>query len=257
MNKFFCDIPIYWINLNNSVERRNSAMIQLKNYPNNLRIEAIDGRDNTFFFNNYIVKYPPTKMNFTNSLIAVICSHIKAIKTAYDNNLNHVCIFEDDFDLKLLEHYPHTLKNIIDKAPESCDIIQLYYYEIFKNAQGNIITEANIQNYMNHGLLLLKPNPCYSGTCYLINRKGMKEVLEKIVDTDGIKKFIFKVPITSPERILFHNLNYYVVNIPPILHCGHNSTLNSYFNGKKKNDLSYDQYLNGNRILQFLLTLKK
>lgn len=67
---------------------------QLKDYKYAHRIEAVDGRNTEYFNNNYDVNYIKSK-NFTTALIAVICSHAKAIKTA--ENLNHeiACVLED------------------------------------------------------------------------------------------------------------------------------------------------------------------
>lgn len=255
MNKFFSGIPIYWINLKDSIQRYRSAVDQLKNYKNNLRIEAVDGRDDKIFLENYKINYI-SKINFTNSLVAVVCSHIRAIKTACNNKLEKVCIFEDDFNLKLLKYYPHTLQDIINKAPPDWEVIQLYYYEIFRNNNENVLTERYIKEYRQKGLQLIKPNPCYSGTSYVINKKGMDKILNNVVNTDGNNKFMFMVPMDSPEKMIFHSLNYYVVNIPPILHTDHTSTLKSYINGIDKKDLHDDQYYNGQRILDFLLHLE-
>ncbi|ARF08717.1 glycosyltransferase family 25 [Catovirus CTV1] len=257
MQNFFSSIPIYWINLNDSTDRFNSSTSQLKNYSNNLRIEAVDGRNTDLFEKNYSIKFKSNKSNFTNSLIAVVCSHMKAIKKAYDNKLSEVCIFEDDFNLDLLNVYPHSLKDIISKAPKGWQVIQLYYYDVIVNKDGDNLTEANIKSYSKNGLQLLKPYPCYSGTSYIINRSGMEKILTDIVDTDGNKKFFFKISANSPERIIFHSLNYFVVNIPPILHVNHVSTLESYIKNTKKKDSTNDQAANGKRLLSFLTTIKK
>lgn len=81
VNKFFDDVPIYWINLKDSLDRCNNVIEQLKDYPNHIKIEAIDGRDENFFLENYNIKYN-NELNFSTSLIAVICSHIKTLKLA-------------------------------------------------------------------------------------------------------------------------------------------------------------------------------
>ena len=248
VKNFFGNIPIYWLNLKDSLDRYNNAVNQLKDYPNHLRIEAVDGRDEKFFLENYNVKYK-TSIDFSYSLVAVVCSHAKAIKTAYDNNVDKVCIFEDDFSLQLLEYYPHTLDEIINKAPEDWEIIQLYYYNVFKN-------DFHLDEYKEKGLLVFKPKMCYGGTCYLINKKGMEKILN-LVNTDGKYSYEFNLEMTSPERVLYRFVRYYIVNLPPILYVDHLSTMEGYKRGSKKGNYIEQHNLNGKKKLEFLLELNK
>ena len=75
-------------------------ILQLKNYPN-LRIESIDGRSQDMFNKYRIINY---KTIYSNANVAVICSHLKSIKKAFDDKLDKVFVFEDDADFKLIKY---------------------------------------------------------------------------------------------------------------------------------------------------------
>ena len=249
LNNLFNNTPIYWINLYDSLDRYNKMTQQLKDYPYTLRIEAIDGRDPIKFNSYYNLSYPPTE--YSSAIIAVICSHIKAVKIAYDNGLEKTCIIEDDANFELVPHYSHTISEIISKTPTDWDIIQLY----FTNNLDNVI-----HSYLTKGLQLFKRYDNFSATCYLINRRGMEKLLN-YVSTDGEKKFHFKTDIIDPETFIFSKLNCYVLNLPFMYYYSDNMTFENYTihpnNDKKgcqllhlqgKNILTdfYDKYIKKN-----------
>lgn len=243
MEVFFNNIPIYWINLDDSKERFDGSIEQLKDYPNQKRISAIDGRNWDDFFKNNDIIYE-TDINFSSALIAVICSHIKAIKIAQMNDLDKVCILEDNFNFEHLKYYPYTLDEIIDKAPNDWEIIQLWNY--------NTNIDKKIDEYLEDGIKIYKPMPCLTGSYYIINKKGIENILKNLVETDGDKKFHFKRKISSPERTLYAGVKYYTVNIPPILYGGFNTTFPSYKKtGRKGSNDKFKIYTK--KIKEFLV----
>jgi len=220
LSNIFNNIPIFWINLSDSIERRDKMIDQLKDYKYNYRIDAVDGRNTEEFKKNYNVMYK-TEKNFNTSLIAVICSHIKAIKTGYDSNYEIICVIEDDANFELVKDYPFTLKDIVNKAPKNWDIIQLYYTQ-----QLN----PNMNNYLVSGLQILPRNINYSGTCYLINKTGSEKILSNVVCTDETRTFDFKIPLRDPEHLIFSQLNSYVINLPFLYYYDEKMTFDSYTN---------------------------
>lgn len=223
IQKVYDKIPIFWINLGNSEDRFKKMSDQLADYACNLRVDAVDGRDPKQFVTNNQVTYTNHK-NFTTATIAVICSHIKAIKKGYDMEYDMICVCEDDANFELIKYYPYTLREIIDKSPSDWDVIQLYHTEKLLEQLGD---------YQKVGLKVFKRDSIYSGTCYLINRKGMKKILTEIVDTDGEKTFHIKVPIKSPEDVIFSYVNTYVLNLPFIYYYGETMTFDRYTNNAK------------------------
>ena len=219
IEKVFGNIPIFWINLYDSVNRFNNMNEQLKNYPFNHKIGAIDGRNEDTFKRQYDVKCINPK-NFCTAVIAVICSHIKAIKKGFDLGYDNICVFEDDTNFELIPYYPHTLKDIISITPTDWDIIQLFH--------SNIANDLN--EYTLKGLSVYKRNIDSSGTCYLINRNGMKKILQNI-ETDGDTKYNITCPIVNPEHAIFSQLNAYVLNLPFLYYQSNEMTFDEYNKG--------------------------
>jgi len=174
---------------------------EFKGFTNIEFIDAIDGRNENEFNNNYKVNYS-SDYNFTKSTIAVICSHIKSIYTAYHNNLEKVCIFEDDVHTDLIKCANFTLLDICN-LNNNWEIIQLFYVNRL---------EKHTNDFFKNGLRLIRRNGQYLGTCYIINKKGMEKILSHVVTTNGTNYFNIIPKIINPEDIIFNYILSYVIN---------------------------------------------
>ena len=149
----------YCINLNKSPERFDK-MKEL--YSKIVRIEAFDGNTLEKYSN---IKYPRnTKQNKYE--LACCLSHIKAIVTAYKNNLNGVLILEDDISNEYTDKLEEKMTEIVSKSPPNCDCIQLFtsnpwMFKRFINSQHMFIQWAKY---------------FWGACCYYINRKGMRKI---------------------------------------------------------------------------------
>ena len=104
------DINIYWINMDRNLERRKHMYYLFsKHLIYNYRINAYDG--------NKIQEYDDIDYSSFNSVHKYECfrsfSHLKAIKTSYDNNDNISIICEDDLCIDYKQKWKHNLENII------------------------------------------------------------------------------------------------------------------------------------------------
>ena len=178
-------IPMYYINLEKSKDRNDAMLKQKKKYNLPLeRVDAVNGyilentKNDSFFIT------PCQKINFLNMfpdivnikpLIGCTLSHIKAIYTALEHNDDLAIIMEDDTSLITYNHWSKKLEKIIKKAPPSWRIINLYHF------CHNKLGEKFISN---------KQNTCASASCYIINNKGMRELINlvKINNTIVLKK---------------------------------------------------------------------
>jgi GR25 family glycosyltransferase involved in LPS biosynthesis len=177
------DLPIYWINLKRSEDRRNYMIEEFNKYniTNHTRIDAIDGKelDIDLFNNEHNVC---SKRKMTISEIGCSLSHIKAIKTAYDNKDEYAIIMEDDCSFEYLKY-------------QSIPVIKLFDYDKKKN----LIQLCNITTKCESENILLN---CYrnSTVCYVIHYDYMKHIIDtyknnfKIADEVG---FIYKKKITN------------------------------------------------------------
>lgn len=163
------DTPFYYINLDRSQDR-NKHMIDMfrKHKINNYkRIRAVDGKNDKELYS--ILKEIPRNSKESNFQLSCLCSHIKSIKQAFDDGLEEVFICEDNL---VIDHYIKNKKSyndIINKAPNNWEIIQLLVHNNIDQIYNN-----NNNNYVKWN------NKKRSSACkiYLINRNGMKKILQ-------------------------------------------------------------------------------
>lgn len=228
------NVPIYYINLNRSPQRQKFMEDQFKlyNITNYKRIVGIDGKqlkntltDNingTTFTNNY--------PELTKNELGCLLSHLKAIKTAYDNNLDQVLILEDDSSLELMYFWEDNLISLLDKLNKPD-------WEIFQLYTGNCINFNSKKCSLQTG-----EKDCWGCVAYLINRKGMEKIINFIrtnIQNEIIlgKYFNNKLYPTRGQSdiFLYQIAKTYYLDTP--LFCTNNSNLQStivtYNNGDK------------------------
>lgn len=152
-------IPVYWINLDRSKDRRRATQRELKKFKvRSVRVSAVDAaRD--------LSKYKITKSWkcswTTDKEYACTLSHLEAITRAYVNGDQVATILEDDMIILRLP-----TNKLIDAAPEDWDIIQLCVWgrkaRIYKNPKTYFTPWR--QSWSHAG-------------GYTINRRGMIKVL--------------------------------------------------------------------------------
>jgi GR25 family glycosyltransferase involved in LPS biosynthesis len=167
------NIPIYYINMDKDISRRNFIENQSLLYNIKInRISAINGKEknlkndkielypgyNIPYFNNYSI---------TNSELGCTLSHIKAIYTSYKNNDELALIIEDDTSFVLVPYWDKTIKQVIDNAPTDWTIIKLFRL-------GNYNSKQMYKKYDEKRNL-------WSTVAYIINRQGMKKLLFDII----------------------------------------------------------------------------
>ena len=171
------DIPVYYINLDISQDRRNFMNKQKKLFgiKDMYRVKAINGKNITreisefetnpeykieddLIFNNY------THQNLRTTEIAVTLSHLKAIRTAYLDNQEIALIIEDDTSFSLLNYWKKSLSELTRDFPENWECVSLFNQACY--------IEDNLPEYIN-----IKDKICWGAVAYIINRKGMKNIL--------------------------------------------------------------------------------
>ena len=187
-SNFFGNYPVYYINLDRSPDRKTfmEEQFNLFNLNKLRRVNAVDGKtltrkggvinNNITFNNNY--------QEGTLSELGCLLSHIIAIKEAYYSG-NDICvIFEDD----MLITIPFLCKEIsidyiIDKAPDNWTMINLICYIECKKHYKNDNTFIPVK----------ESEGCYCTGAYIINRKGMENILKGmdkykiIIDTNNVE----------------------------------------------------------------------
>lgn len=204
------NLPIYYINLDRSIKRNKfmKKQFDIFDIKDVTRVSAIDGNklNNNYFINNY--------PDMSKSEIGCTLSHIKAIRTAYENNQEYAVIMEDDNIFYLIPYWVITLAQIISIAPSDWEIIKLFNCT---NKLDNVINNF----FIKHNSL----KPSYSTLAYIINKKGMEKILNKSYSNG-------KMLIKHHNNILKGTADQYIHGL-----------VNTY-------DIAYPLFLSGDHILQ-------
>lgn len=192
INGFFDGYPIYYINLDRAVERREylEKMFDKYQIKNVTRIPGVDGKKVEIEYKVIgYQKYSPGELGCT-------LSHIKAIKTAYDNGDQIAVIIEDDCGFGLLSQNNINLDQIINLAPTDWEYINLCPLNpMIKVYNEPFVPEDNFTGY--------------GTSVYVINRKGMEKVLEllgdNIIDQEKCKSWHLASDIILPHLTVSYN----------------------------------------------------
>lgn len=114
----------------------------------------------------------------TNTEIGCYLSHLRAIREAFEKNVSHICLLEDDVGV---EPDFATIVNALFALPEHYEFVRLMGLKRHRRKVVKVITEHRI----------VRPVKGLCGTQgYVLNRSGMKKVLEcGSVITKPIDKF--------------------------------------------------------------------
>lgn len=186
------NIPMYYINLEKSIHRNKfiQDQILLYNLKNVKRLEAINGKlinknNDTIELNSKTtIKFSNNYSKVSKSIIGCVLSHIKAIYNSYINGDSVSIIMEDDVSFALYPRWKNDIQYIINQAPKDWHIITLYHHKCNKFSKTYV--SFNDKNYL-------------SALVYVINRKGMEKLLEKVIinNTIQLNKNISKCDVVA------------------------------------------------------------
>ena len=168
--KILGNIPIYYINLNRSTDRKTILLNYFLNndIDNFKRVEAIDGNNlnindikDKFTLNSAISKYE----------IACTLSHYKAIEKFLSDNEDYGLIIEDDCKFDYLKYQSIPLKELI-KMNKSWEILKLSSTD--KLRKGKFL---NVSKLIGN-----KFNTLVSGStvAYIITKSGARRLINHI-----------------------------------------------------------------------------
>jgi GR25 family glycosyltransferase involved in LPS biosynthesis len=211
------DVPILYINLDRSLSRNSKMIESLGKISNNY--ERISGFDSQNIDKNaqkegewdgmkYTIK-PHKKYNPRAKEIAIILSHMKALKKIIDNNYEMAIIMEDDLSFQYIEDWNKKINNIIANAPSNWKILK-FHNSFSPEVRNNIsLCERGI-----HYTPLTK-DLLHSAGCYIIKKSAVLELMDKY-NIDGIYTFPKNNEFCVCECIVFSLSNVYVYTVPYI-----------------------------------------
>lgn len=209
INKLLCFIPIYCINLLKSIDRKNYMTNLFNKYMIDKYkfIVAIDGNNDVNEILDKRIYSHTTQKYMSRKEIAVTLSHLNAIRNAYNDNCEYALVLEDDCDFSFLQYCEH---NILDLFNNEREIIQLGHCAEFKE-------NNKLKN--NNNVVINKT--LYGAFAYIVNRKGMKKILDKyeIFGDDALDNADFYIytgikscMVTKPCILYNFNLNSTIRN---------------------------------------------
>ena len=216
-------INMYYINMNKSVERKSrylDRMSKFNNY-NIIRINAIIPED----LYKYKINIPRHCMIMHDKEISCLLSHFKAIQTSYNNNDKYSIIAEDDMIIEQNINWDY----FISVLPKDWEIIQLYYFK------AKYINNDHFKDLQKQKFLIKTNNNLTSAAAYLINKKGMQNILQHI-NNNEINLLNHNNPCQA-DFVVFYNINRYILTYPIIRTEELDSTLNPHHLALRKNDL--------------------
>lgn len=152
------DVPIYFINLDKDINRKNYILDQLNEIKlgSFKRIPAILGKDIKYKYQNY---------KYTDGELGTLLSHLKALKEFKESNNKYALILEDDVSLRLSYKWKYKLSEICNNLPKNWVTCQLFF-----------IPSKN-EDLLNG---ISKSNDSWGAAAYLISKIGATEILNQI-----------------------------------------------------------------------------
>lgn len=209
-------MKILYINRKIDKDRNLYMKRQLKNIPSVTykRINAIsyESRENVLHFLN-ISTHNIEENVMCWKKIAVLASHLKAIKTAYDMNIENAIISEDDIDLSIYSNYPIEIEKYLKKSKQ--DMVQLHT----SSMDGRLM----YRNSLNQEMLKFtkRKDTFWGATFYYISRNGMQCIMEffdKKTNQFDVYKMLerYGIPLKYlvSDYILYRITNASVLSLP-------------------------------------------
>lgn len=165
---------IVWINLDRSKDRKAHVEDLLKDLIiNSTRISAIDGNRDDVLSIIY-----PIETDRKKSEIACTLSHIKAINYLKNMKGNYFLVCEDDISFENISLINSNLDKIIKESP---DFDILLINKIYTNNLDQLYTNWNEEANKN--------NMIWSTASYIISRKGIENICNKVSYNNNIFNF--------------------------------------------------------------------
>ena len=193
---------IYWINLEESIKRKENMIHLLNNFNiKNIRINAINGNLEENICNKYFYCENNNYPKFSNKEYAILLSHLNTIELFSKTNklelkYNNALILEDDISLDFINYWKKDLKNIIEEAPKDYDIIMLSYFSL------------NI----NFKELYKKWNNEWSAAAYIINYNSLKSKINNLKKNN--KWLCNENDLMVADSYIFSKFNTYIYKYP-------------------------------------------
>jgi GR25 family glycosyltransferase involved in LPS biosynthesis len=136
---------------------------------------------------------------------ACLLSHLEVIRTFSESGHNVALVMEDDMTLEFQPYWKKTVGEILKKAPEDWEVIQLCYI--------GEIPENLYESYR------------FSTGAYLINQKGAQKLMKLRENNVYHLKKHPNPPYLHADSFIFSYLNTYCYKYPMFIYKDYNDSL--------------------------------
>jgi GR25 family glycosyltransferase involved in LPS biosynthesis len=207
--------PVYYINMDKNPDRKEFMENQLKKYATSFtRIRGFNGYAITNLKKDIVdnIEFTCDYDNMTKGEIGCTMSHLLFIKKAYDNGNEYALVVEDDVQLNLLPILDVTIKELVENAPNDWEIIKLF---CGRNPHKNNkpVKEYKKFTYFTEDSVNY---PTWGTVSYIINKKGMKKIIDYTYIVKEQPSFHIRKENNSPETgaadwIIYHIAKTYTI----------------------------------------------
>lgn len=208
IDEYFKHFPIYYINLDRSVDRNESFINEMKSYDvqNYVRVSAIDGKEIDRYEYGEVngIKYKANSQAKKVQL-AVTLSHIRSILEGHSRGHENIMVMEDDAEMTLVPYWKKSLETIIGELPEDCDILLL----------------SNHRHVKEKTLRLIKINSLrdFNGVCYIVTKRGMDKISKRFhppgsdvdIDLTPISNNVFDCGFLGSLDVYTYNVTHFLL----------------------------------------------
>ena len=207
---------VYVINLKRSIHR----LKLMKSMYDNSKMEIIEGYDGKILYSYDDITLPQAdiyskqgkKKNeiLSKYEVAVSFSHLKAIKTAYENNEDYALILEDDICNTYSQYWEKSLTQIIQNRPKDTECLLLFNV----NPRHSITLLLSQREYVP-----LNYEMHWSAGCYFITRAGIEKICKLYIRDDKLdlsfaddlykRNNFTKQILVADRKLLYPNLITY------------------------------------------------
>jgi len=213
------NMPVYCINLGDSITRRKNMIHAYMHFPFKLRIvEAVDTRhdkwilytnkisDRAFYTMFWTIRnnIRPRHMDLSPGAVGCFLSHIKTWKLFQSTGESFALIMEDDSSFPAIT-FLRDMTEIIRTWPTSCHVVILNYI-----INGYTVTHGKYK-YLSHDA----KSSFFLLNCYLLSKEGVEQLLALVEDAE------FRIDVQIDAFITQHihssdlNVAFWYRNICP------------------------------------------
>ena len=160
------NLPIYYLNLNNRTDRRDSMESQFQRWAitdyTRVSVDKYFYKDYDDWKHKLITLYPPEKYDHPRNISITLNQFDTLIDWYYSNKSEYCIIMEDDLCLDTIEYWNFDWDYLMENLPCNWDCIQLYVASFNK---------LNLNLSRRHV-------GCHGSACYMVTRHYVEKLMK-------------------------------------------------------------------------------